>query len=919
MNFSQKTKGRQSTSENIALPFSNAFSLGIKEVMGALRTSIHGLDEEEAKRRWERYGSNILSQKKNTPRIILIMRQGKSPLIGVLLVAMVVSGVLGELGDVSIIGVAVMINTVLGFIQEQKAENALFALQKTLLLKGRVIRSDQEIRLSSERIVVGDRVRVRSGDTVPADIRISEVKSLEVNESLLTGEVQGVQKISEKLSPKTILAERRNMLFAGTAITGGVATGVVTATGEHTEVGKISKLIAKTKKNATPLQRQLNSLSRFLAIFISLVSMGIFVLGTITGRPMAEMLRIALALAVAAIPEGMVVSLTVVLAVGMQRILKKRGLVRKLLAAETLGSTTVIATDKTGTLTTGNMQVVRVVTAQHTFLVSAHETNRRIVSKEMLTPYFLALDCGVASSDAIWMRGEEKNTKHRIIDGNLTDRALLEAALNTHRKPEEVNNRWKRIDAIPFDSGKKYSATLHARKQNKNFCILKGAPEKVLLQCETFLNGTHVMALDENARRALHQKFQQLSSEGLRMIAIAMADTDTANVNQAIRGRKFTFIAFFALKDPLRPQVRQAIQQCLAAGIRVIMITGDHALTARAIATELGLPSKKENSIEGAELAAMSDALFKKRISELSVYARVTPQDKIRIVKFLQKQGQVVAMTGDGVNDAPAIKQADIGIAVGSGTDVTKETADLVILNNDFSTIVHAVEEGRGIFETIRKVVVYLLAGSFSEIFVVAGSMIAGLPLALSAAQILWINLVTDGLPNLALTVEPKEKDIMQEPPRRRHDRLLNAFGKRLVIAVSLVTGFANFFLFWLVYTLTSNAAFAQSVTFASLAVSSLMYVLSIRSLRYSIFSKQQLKNPWIAISIVAGLGLQILAFTIPPLRALLGVVSLNAPAWGAAICSGAAVVAIIEVLKWRERIEKERTMLNKEKKLILS
>ncbi|MFC1687584.1 cation-translocating P-type ATPase, partial [Patescibacteria group bacterium] len=624
----------------------------------------------------------------------------------------------------------------------------------------------------------------------------------------------------------------------------------------------------------------------------------------------------AVAVAVAAVPEGLVVIMTVILAIGMQRILRQGSLVRKLVAAETLGSTTVICTDKTGTLTEGIMRVVKVVTHdRHTDMGPASQVQE---SKSFAgsPSYFLALRIGMIGSNA-FIENPEARFEHRVIIGTPTEQALVHAASQASINQEALKKEFPRLEELPFDSEKKYMVTLNEDTRHHRILFIKGAPEIILDKASKLEVDGKELELRLSRRGKLTEEYKELSRQGLRLLAVGYKKVDKGyeKINQQddlVDG--MTIVGFMAMKDPLREDTRQTIELCQEAGIRPVMITGDHRLTAMAIAQELGLPSKEENVIEGAQFEKLNSKELKKQVEKISVYARVNPQDKLRIVNALQSRGEVVAMTGDGVNDAPALKTADIGLALGSGTDVAKDTADIVLLDNHFKTIVRAVEEGRIIFNNIKKVILYLMSDSFTEIIIIGTSLFIGIigtgsfPLPLLATQILWINLITDGFPNIALTLEPADRDVMKDKPVPLNQPIVTSHMWSLVAIVSLVTGIATLILFTIIYRTTGDIDLARTVAFTAVAIDSLLYVFSIRSMRKPIWNKNFFTNPYLLVAVALGFGLQLLAIYMPFFQRIFHTVPLTLGHWFDLLLVSLAAIVAIEISKMVfNRVKKHR------------
>ena len=841
--------------------------------------------------------------------VVLLLTQLKSVLIYILIIAAGINFFLvykeaGHLtfslthqADTYVILLAVLINVIVGFIQEGKAQKSLQALKKIITLKARVIRDHKEQVINAQQLVPGDVVMISAGDKVPADARLFEVSDLEINEAPLTGESEPVKKDIHKLDKDLGIGDRINMVFTGTVVTKGEGKAIVTTTGVETEIGHIAKLIKETKDEETPLQQKLNKFSKNIGILIVGLAGLLLLVGWLQGDPFVEIFTVSVAVAVSALPEGLAVAVTVILALGMQRILKQKALVRKLVSAETLGSTTVICTDKTGTLTEGNMQVTDLVTWDHDFQVDCLD-DPKCRDKENEELQF-ALHAGLLCNDAHIDNIEDDINKWKI-SGNLTERALLLAAVQAGLNYKDENKKFPRLDTIPFDSEIKYMATLHKCDEKDNVVFFKGAPERVLARCQSLRVGNESVKLDDAKRKKFEHKFASLSNKGLRVLAIAYKRTaKDKNKLADIALDDLVFIGYIGIKDPLRPTSKETVKLCKKAGIKIAMITGDHKLTAQAIAKDLGLKHDKHNILEGQDLDKMNDTDLTKCVDHISVYARVSPEHKLRIVKAWLKRGEVVAMTGDGINDSPALKAADIGVVLGSGTQVAKETADMVILDDHFKSIVGAVEEGRGIFDNIKKTVLYLVSDSFCEVLLIIGSMLMGLPLPMTAAQILWINLVNDTLPNLALTQEPKEKEIMQEKPRGRKSQILDKEIKTLIVIISVVTGLANLILFVIYFKLSGDIVLTRTVVFAALGIDSLLYVFSVRTLRHSIFKYNLFINKYLIGAVVVSFGFLLAAIYVPFLQGIIKTKPLELFDWVIVAMLSFLVIFFIELVKY--------------------
>ncbi len=904
--------------KNIKSSSTNWHSLTAREILTKLKSSRRGLTSEEAKVKLKKVGLNILPKDNKFSNLKILISQFKSPLVYILLIAAAISFLLGEFIDGGVILMAVFINTIVGFIQESKAEKALGKLKEMVERKALVLRDGIEKEIATKFLVPGDVIILRAGDRIPADGRILEAHEFRVNEASLTGESVPVDKTSKVLNlsaagKQSKEKEKNNLVYMGTVVTRGRAEAVVFATGVKTRFGEIAKLLKETKKELTPLQEKLKKFSQSFGIITLFLCLIIIIIGLWRGYDFFEIFTVAVAIAVAAVPEGLLVAVTVVLAIGMQRILKKRSLVRKLIAAETLGSTTVICTDKTGTLTEGKMQVDHILTGESELFLSSDKKNNNSSNyhQEKREDHLAALKIALLCNNAIIENPDDELSSWRI-HGDYTEKALLLAAINAGLNPEKIKKEDFRLEEIPFDSERKYMATLNRSKDERKTIYVKGAPEEILNRSRYILISGKSKELKEEMARSLKRRQNELSKKGLRVLAVAYRklknnevldfneETEEGNINNLI------FVGFLALKDPLREGARQTLKQAREAGIKTVMITGDYKLTAKAIANELGMAVGDKNILEGRELDELSNKEFLKRVSEIKVYARVSPAHKTRIVDAWQARGEVVAMTGDGVNDAPALKSADIGVALGSGTDVAKETADLVLMDNNFKTILMAIEQGRIIMENIKKIILYLLSDSFSELILISASLIFLIDketgraiLPLTAAQILWINIITDGFPNAALTVEPTDDGIMKEPPRKKGEPLIDLEMKSLIAIISVFTAFSVMAIFWFVLKTTGSLEEARTVAFVALGIDSLLYVFSCRSLKHSILKINPFSNPYLIAAVIGGLLLQLTAVYLPFFQKIFKTVPLSLSDWGLimAVCLG--VIFVIEVIKW--------------------
>ncbi len=873
-----------------------AHAQSVSQIEKELKTNLNsGISPDEAQQRLTQVGANRLPAPKPLSTTAIFFDQFKSPLIIILLCAAAISLVFSEFIDAGVILMAVFINTLVGFIQETKASDAMERLQEMVEHKAKVLRDGQEIEIDASQIVPGDILFLEAGDQIAADARLFESHSLSAIEASLTGESIPSYKKEEILHKGIVISDQENMVFAGTNIASGKGKAIVTATGAYTELGKIATLVKETEQEETPLQKRLSDLGKILGITISIICFALLWLGVLQGRPFFEVFLTSVAVAVAAIPEGLPVAVTVILTIGMQKILQKKALTRKLLAAETLGSVTTICSDKTATLTTGKMQVAHVLTCSGTdkFMLDGKGN------------HLLTLKIGLLCNNA-FIENPKEELANWVVHGDSTDKAMLLAATQAGLEKQKLNKEMPRLDELPFDHEKKYMATLH-KMQNAKYQIsngeivyVKGAPEK-LLEISKFVDiDGQQETLTPSRLKEIEEGYEKLTTKGLRVLAVGYKKIQNSKFKiQNSIVTNLTFVGLIGLKDPLRPEAKEMIEKAKKAGIRPVIVTGDHRLTAKAIAAEIGLRTGAENIYEGEELERLTDEELEKVIGKIDVFARVEPKHKLRIIDILKKKGEVVAVVGDGVNDAPAIKKADVGIALGSGTDVAKETADIILLDDNFKTIISAIEQGRTIFENIKKVVLYLLSDSFTEVILIGGSLLFGLPLPLLPAQILWVNLIEDTFPSLALSFEPMEKEIMDAPPRPRNEPILDTEMKVLIFIIGVLIDLVLFSLFWFLLRAGYDLGFIRTVIFAGLAIDTLFIVFSCRSLRHLIWQKNPFTNPYLLGSVLISAVLLVTAIYLRPLQIILRTQSLSFWPWVLIIGLGLLKTFAIEVTKW--------------------
>ncbi|MBJ6800274.1 cation-translocating P-type ATPase [Geomonas propionica] len=894
----KRQRNRPDQRAQLQLPW---HSLEPDEVYRRLQTGAEGLDPAEAALRLTRFGANELTAAQPISPWPVFFRQFKNVLIVILFIAAFLSALLGHAVEAVTIAVIVVFAALLGFWQEYRAERALEALRRMAAPDAAVLRGGTEVTVPARDLVPGDLLLLRPGDRVAADVRLTEAFNLQLDEAALTGESLPVDKKAAQLFPQeTPLAERGNMVYAGTVVSYGRGAGIVVATAMQTEFGGIARMISGIETGRTPLQENLDRVGNLLAR-AALVAVGVIVVaGLLRGEAFVEMLLFGIALGVAAVPEALPAVVTISLALGVQRMVKRHALMRRLAAVETLGSTTVICSDKTGTLTRDEMTVRRLYCANQWYELSgagyAPEGDFSARGRAELPSVTLVelLRVGMLACDArvVWDDAAGRWTAQ----GDPTEAALVVAAAKAGLSQAELAMRYPRLDEIPFSSERKRMTTLHAEGPALVACA-KGAPEVILSACITQLTGEGERPLDQASLEEIAKAAAEMAAGALRVLAVARKhDTDRPEAESGM-----TFLGLVGMIDPPRPEARAAIVVCREAGIRPVMITGDHPVTAAAVARELGLLDQGR-VITGAELERMDDATLEHEVGAISVYARVSPAHKLRVVAALQKQGEVVAMTGDGVNDAPALKKADIGIAMGiTGTAVSKEAAAMTLTDDNFASIVAAVEEGRAIFDNIKKYLMYLLASNTGEIGLMMGAMLAGLPLPLGAVQILYVNLATDGLPALALAVDPAEPGLMRRPPR---DASRGIFSRTVVTLVLVGGGWSalvNLALFAWARASGCSDAEAMTVTFVSLVLIQFFNAYSFRSDRDSIF-RRPFANRWLNRAVLWEICLLLVVVYLPVMHRPFGTFSLTLPDWGGIILASGSIVPVLELAKWYAR-----------------
>ena len=891
----------------------NYYNLPYKAVKELLHTdTVQGLTEHEAMERLREYGYNEFKKREHTTLWQKFVAQFKSFMIIVLLIAAAISGVTGYMNgegmtDALIILVILVANAIIGMVQESKAEKSLDALERMAAPRCKVVRDGERRIIESRELVPGDIVEIETGDSIPADLRLTEAINLKVQEAALTGESVPVEKSTESIEGDASIGDRVNMAFASCSVTYGRGRGIVVATGTDSEMGKIAAMIESVPEMKTPMQVRLDQLGRVLAI-VSLVVCGIiFVIGLCYGRPLMEMFMTAVSLAVAAIPEGLPAVSTIVLALGVQRLAKQNAIVRNLPSVETLGSTTVICSDKTGTLTQNRMTVVETVRGASNSSELSESSENSENSEPPKNPHQL-IPIAVLCNDAVISR--EDDTVTTI--GDPTETALVDLGLRFGIDKDALLAEMPRVAEVPFDSERKRMATIHRTASGRYLVAVKGGVDEVL-ECCTKIN------VDDNAQPSrktssipsftvrnisgddihrIFEKNEEMASKALRVLAIAYKYMDElpGDISAASIEEGLTFVGMVGMIDPPREEARLAVEQCRRAGIKPVMITGDHALTASAIATQLGIMTTGDRVLTGAEVERLSDDELREQCGSVAVFARVAPEHKVRIVKAFQQRGNVVAMTGDGVNDAPALKLADIGVAMGiTGTDVAKEAADVVLADDNFATIVTSVREGRRIFDNLMKSIQFMVSTNLGEIVLLLVTVLLNFDMPLLPIQLLFINLVCDSLPSLALSVDHAAKDIMERPPVKPHQGIFTRAFTTKVVLQSLIIGAASLGAYMI--GMEHSIETARTMTFAVMIFSQFTMIFSIRAGRQW-FTHRFFTNRWLWLTIVLVTTLTLLVMLVPTMQTLFKLTALSAPQWGMVIGLSIGVLIVSELLK---------------------
>ncbi len=864
------------------------------EIYTLLKSSERGIPSEESEKRLQEYGPNELKETRKRTLFMMFLDQFRDFMIIVLIAAAVVSGLMGELIDTVTIVVIVVLNAIIGFVQEYRAEKAMRALKEMAAPVALVLRDGKRVTIPAWELVPGDVVLLEAGRIVPADIRLMETAQLKVEEAALTGESVPVEKTTETLKEQSVpLGDRKNMAYKGTIVSYGRGRGVVVATAMETELGKIATLLQEEEEVKTPLQKRLARFGQRLGIIVLAICAVVFLAGILRGESMLLMFLTAISLAVAAIPEALPAVVTISLALGAKKMVKQNALVRKLPAVETLGSVTYICSDKTGTLTLNKMTVEEIYVKGETVMSAELKAVDGNAGLNMQSQHSMLLHALALSNDAA-------PDKDNALIGDPTEVALYEIAARKGVSKKAVAKVFPRVAEIPFDSDRKCMTTFHRTPEGNILSFTKGAIESILHRAVDALRGDELITVTEDVTAHIYSANEKMAGDGLRTLAFAVRQWDQLpdNITPESAENNLTFIGITGLMDPPREEAREAVSICKTAGIKPVMITGDHPLTAQNIARRLGIIEDGDGVMTGRELEELSLEEFEEKVEKTRVYARVDPAQKIKIVKALQDKGEFTAMTGDGVNDAPALKRADIGVAMGiTGTDVSKESAHMILLDDNFATIVKAVKEGRRIFDNIRKFIKYTMTSNSGEIWTIFIPPFLGLPIPLLPIHILWINLVTDGLPGLALAVEPAEKGIMQKPPRHPGESIFaHGLGYHLFWVGLLMGGVSVFTQAWF---MKGGGDQWQTMVFTVLSLSQMGHVLAIRSDKESLFRIGLFSNKALVGAVILTFALQMATIYVPFLNPVFKTVPLSAGELATTLLLSSVVFIAVEIEKW--------------------
>ncbi|MEA1993376.1 MAG: calcium-translocating P-type ATPase, SERCA-type [Euryarchaeota archaeon] len=858
----------------------------INDVFKKLQSERKGLTEDEAGKRLEKHGYNELEEGTKISALTIFLSQFKDFLMVILSIAIIVSLAIGETADALVIFIILIASAILGFVQEYRAEKSLEMLKRMSSPKAKVLRNGKEIEIETQKLVPGDLIILKTGDKVPADCRVITSYNLNIDEAALTGESTTVLKTTEILPENTPLAERKNLVFSGTIVTFGRGTCIVYATGMNTEFGKIAEMLKDVKREMTPLQKNLEDVGKVLGMASLIICFIVAALGILRGYKPVDMFIWGVSLAVAAVPEALPAVVTITLAVGVQKMVKQHAIIRKLPAVETLGCATVICTDKTGTLTKNEMTVKKVFFNEKTIQVSGvgySPMGSFFIEKNEIERSSLEL---VGKISALCNDAELVHGKEYTIMGDPTEGALVVLAEKIGLKKSELEKAYPRKDESSFTSERKMMSVLNDK------IYAKGAPEIILEKCSyIYTNGVReITEIDKKRVLEMNEKF---ASEGLRVLALAYKESDS------LKEEDLVFVSLTAMLDPPREEAERAITLCGESGIEVVMITGDQKSTAKAIAKELKILKEGDMVLAGRELDEISDEAFEEMVENVKVYARVSPQHKMKIIDAFKKRGDVVAMTGDGINDAPALKNANIGIAMGiTGTDVSKESADMILTDDNFASIEAAVEEGRGIYDNIKKYLAHLLSGNVGEILIMTLAVLMDMGLPLVAIQLLFLNLFTDGLPAIALSVEPKEPNIMKRKPRDIGKSIFKGRISSLILGVGIYETIVIIPIFWFIKNDTGLIE-AQTMAFTLLTMIEIFNSFNCKSMRHSIFELGIFNNFYLIGAFLSSFGMQLAVIYVPFLQKYVHTTALGLEHWVIIALASFGVIAIVETAKY--------------------
>jgi potassium/sodium efflux P-type ATPase len=878
----------------------NWYQLTVKETFEKLRASESGLSDSEIKERLLQFGPNKFIEEERISKLKILLHQFTSPLIYILLIAGVVTIFLKEHIDSGVIFAVVILNAIIGYIQEYKAEESVRALKKMVVPKAKVLREGKEKEINSEELVPGDIVLLASGVRVPADLRLFKTIELRVEEAMLTGESLPAEKIKSPIKEANLTpGDQKNMAFMGTIVVSGRAKGVVVETGHSTILGQIATEVREVVVIKTPLQDKLMRFAKLIGILVIAFSALVFGVGTLLGEKASEMFMIAVATAVSAIPEGLPVAVTITMAIGVARMARRNAIIRKLPAVETLGSTTVIGSDKTGTLTKNEMTVKVVYDGEKAYRISGigYEPKGEILYQ--LEPVDIKASANLLMVFRIGMLCNESNIYEEEsefkVDGDPTEGALIVSAMKAGLTLIEETRHYPQTAIIPFESEHGYMATLH-RHGEKKFIFVKGAPEKLLDMC------TECAVKDKIEIKEILNKANLFAREGMRVLAMAYKEVphDIHEITHHDVEGNLIYVGLQGMIDPPRTDVMDAVKGCKKAGIKIVMITGDHAATASAIAKMLGITGEESGVMTGKEIEAMSDDELFNKVKDVSVFARVSPKHKLRIVEQLIRYGEVVAVTGDGVNDAPALRAAHIGIAMGkSGTDVAKEASDMVLADDNFASIFAAVEEGRVVYDNIKKVTLFLISCGFGELIAIIGTIVMGYPIPYIPAQILWLNLVTNGLQDVALAFEPAEKGVLNRPPRNPKEGILSSLMvlRTLLMGITLAAG--TLFLF--ISNLNAGVPLerARTIALTTMVFFQFYQAFNCRSETRSVFRMSPISNPLLFISMIAAFLAQLSVIYVPAFQWIFRTVPITIIEWVQIFMVSTTIILVVEMDKW--------------------